>query len=201
VKVDAVAEYDGDAAKQLFFADTSKRTPRTQDELERIGRQVKVSLLNPSEPGGPARINALNSDAIWSAMDDNGDVASFGTAIPELNSLNANELADVGADWVDIRWWADSMVQVAPKLSDVLAAVEQSPNPETDNNFINKRKALQNALAKVAQNAHSAFGDAWGLAVMFVLARGTGHATLDIGWNSTTQHYESAPKVAAAPRT
>ncbi len=200
VKVSASAKYDGDAAKRLFFADIAQRTPRTRDELERIGRQVKVSLLNPTETGGVARINVLNNDAIWSAMDDNGNVQDFGT-IPELRSLGPNDLADVGADWKDIRDWTNSMLQVAPKLKDLLAAAEQStaPNPETDSNFVNKRKALQNALGSVAQNAHSAFGDGWGLAVMSALSGGTAQLTLDIGWNSTTEHYESAPKVAAAP--
>jgi hypothetical protein len=202
VKVSATAEYDGDAAKQLFFADPSRRTPRSQDELEQIGRQIKVSLLDPADPGGPARIQALNSDAIWSAMDDIGNVAAFGTSIPELSSFGPTDIAAIGADWVDIRWWADAMVQVAPKLSAVLTAVEQSPNPETDSNFVNQRKALQNALGDVAKNAHSAFGDAWGLGVMFALSNGTAHATLDIAANSSTiEHLETPPKVAAAPGT
>jgi hypothetical protein len=67
---------------------------------------------------------------------------------------------------------------------------------------VNQRKALQNALGDVAKNAHSAFGDAWGLGVMFALSNGTAHATLDIAANSSTiEHLETPPKVAAAPGT
>ncbi len=64
---------------KLFFKDPGRQMPWSHQELEKIGRQVMVALVDPTEPTGPARIAVLKNDAIWAAMDDKGAVTSFGT--------------------------------------------------------------------------------------------------------------------------
>jgi hypothetical protein len=81
-----------------------------------------AALIEPSDPGSTSRLLALSSNPVWNAMDEIGNSASF-RQIPEINHLNVNELAVIAADWIDIRWWADAMLEVAPKLSDMLVAV------------------------------------------------------------------------------
>ncbi len=198
-KFDATTEYDGAAAMRLFFSDPVARTPRSRDELERIGRQVKVALLDPTDPATPARTRALNTDAIWKAMDDNGDVAAFET-LPGLSGLRTTDLGAIGADWTDIAWWTEAMLKVAPKLTDLLKAVDQSSqaDPTQDPNFMSKRKALAHVLGGVAKNSRSAFGDGWGLAVMFRLAGAGVPVTMDICYNSLSKHYPEPAKTAVA---
>ena len=106
-------------------------------------------------------------------MGETGNPAAFKT-IDGLRSLNATELGAVTADWIDIRWWANAMLRVAPQLSQVLEAIESSPaaDPTTDTAFMRQRKALEDILSDVGKNTRSAFGDGWGLLVMFNLSNG-----------------------------
>ncbi len=200
VKVAAIAAYDHTAALRLFFSDASGRTPHTREELERIGRDVMASLIDPSSQAGKVRMSVLKNDALWSAMDQNGNVGAFQKMIPGLSQLSANDFGAISTDWKDITWWAKSMVQVAPKLNDLLTTVEKSTAPDpTDPNFMKKRKALADALGHATRDSRAAFADGWGLAVMFAVSGGVGVVNMDIAWNSTSEHYEAAPKVAAAP--
>jgi hypothetical protein len=114
--------------------------------------------------------------------------------------LDATALGAVTADWVDIRWWANAMVRVAPQLSQVLRAIELSTalDPTTDAAFMRERKALEAILADVGKNTRSAFGDGWGLLVMFNLSNGAAALEMDLGWNGTLAHYVSGAKAATA---
>ena len=107
--VHASVHYDDEAVMSIFFSDSALRTVRTRTELERVGRSTMVALLDPSEAGNAARIRVLTSDSIWSAMDGVGNVSAFST-IPELANLKTTELGAVGADWVSIAWWANSIL-------------------------------------------------------------------------------------------
>ena len=197
-KVSATATYDAGAAMKLFFADPARRTPRAIAALERIGRDVMAALIDPADPTGPARIKVLKDDAIWSAMDETGAVGSFGH-IPGLRHLQPNELADVGTDWVGIRWWANAMANVAPKLKDVLAALEPTTaqDPTTDPNFMKRRAALASVLGQVARRSHAAFAGGWGVAVMAAVSEFTAPLTMDIcADGKISAHYESTNSAA-----
>ncbi len=192
-RISATATYDETAALKLFFKDLAAQTARSHQELEKIGRQVLVALINPSEPTGSARIRVLQNDAVWTAMDETGAVTAFGT-IAGLSKLSPNELSDVGVDWTDITWWADAMSKVAPKLSAVLSAMKSSTvkDPTTDPNFMRKRKELEAVLGQVTRNSRAAFAGGWGIAVMEAVCQFAAPVTMDISADGNIkQHYAS----------
>ncbi|MGA8027245.1 MAG: hypothetical protein WB992_08860, partial [Bryobacteraceae bacterium] len=199
-KVSASAQYDSATAMTLFFSDVEVRTPRKREEFEQIGRATKLSLLDPQDSATEARHAALITEAIWRAMDQSGNLATFGQ-IPEIQQRWLTFVGAIGADWADIAWWADAMVKVAPKLSDLLAAVEKCKSADVtqDAQFMRARDALASVMGGVVRNCRSAFGDGWGMAVMFALSGGTAQGAMDISCNSHNRHFESRPQVAAAP--
>jgi hypothetical protein len=190
-RVSVTAEYDGAAAMRLFFADPAKRTTRSQSDFERIGRATMLALIDPADPAGQVRRNALANDQIWAAMDATGAVASFRT-IPGLTALSPTEIAVVGADWIDVRWWADSMVQISSQLVQLISAIDASAaaDPSTDPNFMKSRDKVAASLAAVTRRAHAAFVGGWGLAVMAALS-GSAHLAMDLSWDGTARHLEN----------
>ncbi|HEY7304471.1 MAG TPA: hypothetical protein VH601_10175 [Bryobacteraceae bacterium] len=192
VRFSIVCEYDLDGIMRVFFPDPPTRLPFIRSVLEETGRKTKAALLDPDEPSGRARLAALNSDAIWTELNKTGNTAAFGS-IAELKTYNQPEIQAIAADWIDITWWADAMAKVAPKLSDVLAALQASnqPDPTADQNLMKKREALAEVLGAVARRSQSAFGDGWGLAVLFRLSAGAPHVSLDYAWGGTARHVES----------
>jgi hypothetical protein len=193
------ASYDTPGALRLFFANPGAQTGFQRAQLEKTGRDSKIALLDPSETNAGARIAVLKDDKLWVAMGETGNVNAFKT-IEGLRGLNDTALGAVSADWVDIRWWANAMLKVAPQLSQTLHAIELStaPDPTTDAAFMKQRKGLEDILADVGKNTRSAFGDGWGLLVMFNLSNGAAALEMDLGWNGTLEHYVSGAKVATA---
>lgn len=191
-----VCEYDLDGIMRIFFADPGTRLPYLRSVLEATGRRTKAALIHPDEPAGQARLTALKSDAIWSEMDKTGNTAVFGT-IAGLSGYQQTEIQAIAADWIDITWWADAMVKVAPKLIDVLAAVQtsKSPDPSADAELMKKRQAVADVLGTVARRSQSAFGDGLGLAVMYALSGGAPSVSMDYAWGGNSQHIESARRV------
>jgi hypothetical protein len=202
VSIATTADYNSESAMHLFFADPANRTPYTRSALESIGRNVMIALIDPGNPGSAARIFALSSNPVWNAMNELGATASF-HQIPELSHLGENELAVIAADWIDIRWWADAMLDVAPKLSDLLSAVERSTetDPTTDPDFLKKREALSDVLGAVARRTRAAFAEGWGLAVMATLSNGMARVSMNIGWNSQMRHYQNRQMRSAGALT
>jgi len=192
------ASYDAFGALRLFFANPSAQTGFQRTQLEKTGRDSKIALLDPNETNASVRIAVLKDDRLWAAMDETGNTNAFKT-IEGLRGLDATALDAVTADWVDIRWWANAMVRVAPQLSQVLRAIELSTalDPTTDAAFMRERKALEVILADVGKNTRSAFGDGWGLLVMFNLSNGATALEMDLGWNGTLAHYVSGAKATA----
>lgn len=203
-RIGAAATFNAAAAMKLFFKDPATETARSHEEFEKIGRQVMAEFIDPNDQGGPtgpARLRALQNDAIWAAMDDRGAVTTFNT-IEGLQKCSANELSDIGADWTDITWWADAMTNVAPKLSAVLYALKSSTakDPTTDLNFMKKRKDLQSVLGQVTRNSRAAFAGGWGIAVMETVCEFTAPVTMDLNADGNIkQHYTSASAALAPP--
>ncbi len=187
-----VCEYDLNGIMRIFFADPATRLPYIRSVLETTGRTTKARLIDPNEPSGHARLTALHSDSIWTDMNKTGNTAAFGS-ITGLSAYKQPEIQAIAADWIDIAWWVDAMVNVAPKLADVLAAVQTSknPDPSADEDLTKKRQALADVLGAVARRSQSAFGDGWGLAVLFALSAGAPNASMDYAWDGKTQHLES----------
>ena len=192
------ARYDSRSVMRLFYVDVDKRTPHLPSALDRIGRETKVMLLDPAATNSMQRRMALNNDDIWVAMNSCGNVAAFKT-IPGLARLDPTATGAIAADWTDIRWWSDALQSVTPKLTAVLKAAEHSKsvNPLADSDFMAARKSLENALAKLTSKTQSAFGDGWGLAVMYRLAKDPSvEVEMDIGWNNQFEHYHSNANIA-----
>lgn len=189
-RVSATAEYDGNSAMRLFFADVNKRVARSRDDLERIGRQMMALLIAPDDDISRARISVLNNDAIWAEMDKNGNPSQF-QFIAGLDRLGTNALNDVCADWTDVTWWAKAMTDIPPKLSGVIAAIERSATSDlaTDRDFMKARQDLADALKHVTERSHAAFAKGWGLAVMSALSGGGSKLSMDITANGKMQRY------------
>jgi hypothetical protein len=203
-RINAAANYDATAAMKLFFKDPATQTARSHHEFEEIGRRVMAEFIDPKDPEAPtgrARLNALQNNAIWSAMNDKGAVTAFNT-IEGLQKLSANELSDVGTDWMDITWWADAMTKVAPKLSAVLSALKSSTakDPTADPNFMKTRRDLQAVLGQVTRHSRAAFAGGWGIAVMEAVCEFAAPVTMDISADGNIkQHYTSASPASAHP--
>lgn len=199
VRFSIVCEYDLDGIMRVFFADPATRLPYIRSVLEIAGRRAKAALLDPSEPSGQARLTVLNSDSIWAEMNKTGNTAAFGN-IAGLKAYTQPELQAIAADWIDITWWTDAMVKVAPKLNDVLIALQTSnlPDPSADQNLMQKRESLAQVLGAVARRSQSAFGDGWGLAVLFRLSAGAPKISMDYAWSGTLQHIESGKALGPA---
>jgi hypothetical protein len=75
--------------------------------------------------------------------------------------------------------------------------VQTSSNadPSADDDLMKKRQALADVLGAVARRSQSAFGDGWGLAVLFALSAGAPGVTMDYAWGGKAQHVESGRKV------
>jgi hypothetical protein len=188
--ISATVRYSTPALMSMFFSETVALTPRTQDQLELIGRDTMRAFLDPADPANAARIRALSNSQTWTAMNETGNTAAFGQ-IPTLQGLNQVQLATIATDWVSIRWWADAFVKVAPLLSDILATVKTLPpgDPSSNPDFMKRRDRLAAVLGGITRNTSAAFVPGWGEAVIFALSGKAGSPSMDLAWNSHQYHY------------
>ena len=188
--ISVTVRYTTDAVMTMFFSDPINLTRRTQDELEQVGRETMIGMLNPNDPTDKARIGILQDANLWAAMDSNGNTNAFDT-IDGLGSLAPTLLAAVTSDWVSIRWWADAVDRVGPILADTLKALAEvkEADPSQDPDFIKQRAQLENVLGAVTRNTNAAFVPGWGIAVISRLSLGQGSREMDLAWGSNRQHY------------
>jgi hypothetical protein len=78
--------------------------------------------------------------------------------------FRGHEAAVVAADYLAIRWWADTMHSTAQ-------LVEQILRPGAADSA-SLREKLAKHLREVAEKAHEQFGTPWGLVAMFLVAGG-----------------------------
>ena len=199
VRLSITASYPSGAALSLFFASPEERTPFTMADLEARGRSIISDLIDPASDCGPARRAILANNSAWNLMDQNGNPASF-SSIPQLAALTVNERADVGADWVDIRWWSKAITQMGARLKDLFSILDQagSGDPAQNPAFMASRENVAKALAEVTKETHAAFVGGWGLAVMFALSGSIAGLTLDFLWNGSGLHFQKAGSQGSA---
>ncbi len=163
-------KYDQTSVYHFFYQDVDKRTPRAAAELDRIGRDTRLALLDPTEGTFHARKLALNDDPTWDAMNQSGDPSNF-RQIPSLQNLDPSVVLVISADWSDIRWWSDALQKVTPPLTEVLALLSKLTVTDltTNPDFMAAREKLKDALAKLTSATHSKFADGWPVAVMNAL--------------------------------
>jgi hypothetical protein len=188
--ITATVRYSTDAVMDMFFSDRLNLVARTQDSLEKAGRETMIGMLNPQDPTDKTRIAVLQNSNIWAAMDSVGNANAFGT-IDGLGSLEPTLLAAVTSDWVSIRWWADTVDKVGPILADTIRALQNLTGVDLshDPNFMKQRARLENALGAVTRNTNAAFVHGWGVAVVFALSGKHGSAEMEFAWSSNRQHY------------
>ena len=188
--VSATVRYATPALLSMFFSEPVTFKPRTQTELEQIGRDTMRAFLDPSDPANAACIRALSNSETWAAMNATGNTAAFGQ-IATLQGLNQVQLAAIAADWVSVRWWADAFIKVAPALSDVLAVVKTLPpgDPSSNPEFMKRRDRLAGVLGGITRNTNAAFVPGWGEAVTFALSGKAGTPVMDLAWNGHQYHY------------
>ncbi len=151
----ASCTYGNEDVLRFFFTDIQALTARNAGDVQKIGREVLASLLDPQDPTDRKRIGVLGSDPDWAAMDANP----------------AGILAPFSADWYDITHWASAIAKVGPPLADTIRfgkTVRGDPtaNPE----FMKKRAALALALDSVTHNTRATFEKAFAICAMARLA-------------------------------
>ncbi|HEY7212193.1 MAG TPA: hypothetical protein VH477_18100 [Bryobacteraceae bacterium] len=183
-RLTASAVFDGDDALRLFFSDIAARTPRTEEDLKKLGRKVMIALLDPAIATDDARRKVLASDALWAQM--------------EQQKFPANSPASY-SDWYDIVTWAHAIAAVAPKLSDVLAAWQTvTGDPAKDTHFMAARDALASALAEVTKNTRAAFEHGWPVAAMYALGGRSAPVTFDAQWDGVKRFDKQSVRVLKA---
>ena len=189
-RITVLVTYTGQAAISLFFSNVEALTARKADELETTARKAMVALLDPNDPANSERITVLQNDSLWSAMDDSGNVSAFNT-IPFFSHLNAAELGAISVDWVSVAWWRNSMLKVAPVLSQVLTTLDgiTGGDPTKDPAFESQHKKLSGVLGAVARNTKDAFIGGWGPSLMFALSGRHGVATMEVAWAGNDKHF------------
>jgi hypothetical protein len=190
--ITASAKYGNASVLSIFFSNPGKLQPRSRPQIEKTGRDAMIALIDAGDQSAAQRLTALRSDTIWNEMDSKGAAGTF-NQIPELSRFSQIDLGNIAADWTAIRWWADSMLQVAPKLADLLTQLASIPAADYSTNpgFLAETKEFQKLLGGFVQNTHAAFADGWGMAVVFALAGSGSARTMDIVWTGNTKHYES----------
>jgi hypothetical protein len=188
--ISVTVRYTTAAVMTMFFSDPINWIARTQDELEQVGRETMIGMLNPQDPTDQARIAILQDINIWAAMDMNGNTNAFDT-IDGLSNLAPTLLAAVTSDWVSIRWWANAVDKVGPILGDTLKAMQEitGGDPSHNPDFMKRQAQLENVLGAVTRDTNAAFVPGWGVAVISRLSGGHGSAEMDLVWGSNRQHY------------
>jgi len=165
--------------QSMFYADSTYSDPvcsslfldaagqaRPQQEYEKIGRNALKSLLPADDPTTGARLQPLSDDATWEKMKKAGQPNNFDGLFDD-RGFNANQLADISSDYTLIMWWAPAMSGMAEALSRLLTFTKQNPQWDPENNTFKQLRAdLEKAMAAVAQNTHSEFGEPWGLVAL-----------------------------------
>ncbi len=172
------AAYDESASLALFLDDSGQ--PRSVEHYENAGRHA-IQLLVPADGDDAFRLKPTGVDAIWAKMKDLGP-ANFGQLFPQTQA------PVIAADYLAIRWWADTMQQTALRVQGL-----QRPGA-ADSAAL--RQDLANHLKKVAARAHEQFGSPWGLVAMFLVSAARAAATGSI--TGTRFVFASAASLAAA---
>ena len=150
-----------DALCKLMFVDSTGQA-RAEDEYEASGRLALLLLLPQGDPINDARRMPLNDDALWQTMKRTGQ-PGFPTLFA-AKGLNANQLADITADYTLIMWWASAMHQMGDALAQILNFLTSHAGVDRENNtFRQLRITLNDAMAAVVSTTHPQFGEPWGI--------------------------------------
>lgn len=182
----ASAAYNTAAALHLFFSDVAAQTPRSEAELQQLGRRVLASLLDENDPVDNKRQEVLRSDTLWAAMETQ---RHFPPNSPASYS-----------DWYDITFWAHALASVAPLLKSVLAIANtlHGTDPSKNAAFMRARNSIAKALAEVTHETHAAFEKGWPLAVLFAVSERAAFVTFEAQWDGKLQFERQSPRAMTA---
>jgi hypothetical protein len=152
--------YDETLCKMLFLRGAQSRA---QAEYETAGRAAILRLVAPGDPDEFRRIPALRDD-VWNQLRTIGNVAVFSQVLAGLNSV---QVSTIGADYLTIIWWAQSMSAMAQVVAQCEAFFAANPSADVnDHQFTALRQKLAKQISNVVANTRSEFGRPWGLIAM-----------------------------------
>jgi hypothetical protein len=166
--VDAEVSY-GPALTPALFLD-EKRQARPVEVYERIGLNALLEVVHARDNDAWRRIPAEHP-VVFDQMKKIGDVGSaeFRNLFPALNNV---QTAGIGADYLTIEWWADSMHKLGVRLSDMQAFLSDPKNKKVDlernPTFAALRRKLADQMKHVASDNREEFGAPWGLVAMYL---------------------------------
>ncbi len=153
----AETRYDDARSHALFLHPDG--TPRSHAEYEAAGRQA-IRLLVLPNGDDRFRLKPATDDALWNQMTKLGP-PSFRQLFPPVQA------EVIGADYLAIQWWADTMCKTGAVLAQI------AKNPEL-------REQLASDLRDVAGKSHEQFGKPWGMVAMFLAGGSAAPAELTI---------------------
>jgi hypothetical protein len=185
----AETSYSGADAESLFLRAGS---PRQVSEYEKAGRRA-VELLETGDAADGARGLLAAHEEVFELIRHAGSRENAVRALEAVQTQSGSALPEsmrhaIYTDYLAIRWWADSMAELAEKISEIRnfsSAAGNNAALDTDNRFKKLRKELRNQLAAVAGNTKAMFGEPWGLVAMYLASSGNGSAHVKI----TTEYF------------
>jgi hypothetical protein len=153
----AETRYDDARSHALFLRPDG--APRSHAEYEAAGRKAIRLLVLPTGDDS-FRLKPATDDALWGQMTKLGP-PSFRQLFPPVQA------EVIGADYLAIQWWADTMC----KTGAVLAQIAKKPE---------LREQLASDLRDVAGKSHEQFGKPWGMVAMFLAGGSAAPAELSI---------------------
>jgi len=163
----AEVSYDDPAVEAVFL---NKNAPRDPGEYERAGRDAIAYLVQQGDDND-YRLLTVTNDSLWADMKRIGDAASveFSEAVAKYTQVPAAPHF-IGEDYLDIRWWADSMLSCAGKLVGIRTFLSKNPGIDPNNHdFLALKRDLAKHLKDVAGKTREDFGGPWGLVAMCLL--------------------------------
>jgi hypothetical protein len=155
---------DADCSSMFFDEDGSLRTQ--QFYLE-IGRQALRALLDPDRQEIDRLRYQIVDDKLWPAALARGANVNLGSLVGLSTADNRVEYL-IG-DVVVITHWAQVMAEVGVLIEDVRANVGASDPASLvhNNQFKQKREALQKKLAAMLKASKTRFDEPWGMVCLF----------------------------------
>jgi hypothetical protein len=139
---------------------------RDVTEYERIGREALLAVVHEEYRRFPFEtFKKMKKVGITKSRE-------FKDLFPHSNEV---ELETLGADYITIKWWADSMRGLGERLVEMRDYRQKNPHADlkNDKKFGKLRHRLADQMKHVAGNTQAGFGEAWGLVAMY-LASGRG---------------------------
>jgi hypothetical protein len=180
----------------MFFDENGKL--RDLSYYHDIGRRALRALLDPQDNPNDALRYRILDDGLWPQALHIGANGNLGPLVG-LSTEDARVELLIG-DVQVINFWAQSMVEAGARVQDMRSFVGNA-DLETlyeDNQFKNKREALQKKLAAMVKASKTRFDEPWGMVCLFWAAGSPRTAYAKASTQQLTLEKGAQPAIAAA---